>query len=164
MANYNPQKIEKKWQKRWADEQLFFANDKSSKEKKFILVEFPYPSGDGLHMGHMRSYVAGDVYSRYWRMKGKEVMYPIGWDAFGLPAENYAIQHGVHPTVSTKKNIDSMRAQMDALGLSFDWSREVNTTDPEYYKWTQWLFLQFFKAGLAYEATGLINWCPKDKR
>ena len=163
MANYNPQKIEKKWQKRWADEQLFFANDKSSKEKKFILVEFPYPSGDGLHMGHMRSYVAGDVYSRYWRMKGKEVMYPIGWDAFGLPAENYAIQHGVHPTVSTKKNIDSMRAQMDALGLSFDWSREVNTTDPEYYKWTQWLFLQFFKAGLAYEATGLINWCPKDK-
>ena len=163
MANYNPQKIEKKWQEHWRKEKLFFADDKSAKEKKFILVEFPYPSGDGLHMGHMRSYVAGDVYSRYWRMKGKEVMYPIGWDAFGLPAENYAIQHGVHPTVSTKKNIDSMRAQMDALGLSFDWSREVNTTDPEYYKWTQWLFLQFFKAGLAYEATGLINWCPKDK-
>src|SRR3989344_4734794 len=163
MANYNPQKIEKKWQEHWRKEKLFFADDKSAKEKKFILVEFPYPSGDGLHMGHMRSYVAGDVYSRYWRMKGKEVMYPIGWDAFGLPAENYAIQHGVHPAVSTKKNIDSMRAQMDALGLSFDWSREVNTTDPEYYKWTQWLFLQFFKAGLAYEATGLINWCPKDK-
>ena len=163
MDRYNPKKIEAKWQKRWAKEQLFFAKDESSKPKKYILIEFPYPSGDGLHMGHMRSYVAGDAISRYWRMRGYEVMYPIGWDAFGLPAENYAIKHGVQPKVSTAKNIKHMHQQMDALGLSFDWSREVNTTDPEYYKWTQWLFLQFYKAGLAYEATGLINWCPKDK-
>lgn len=163
MNKYDPHKIEAKWQRRWAKEELFFAKDPGQKPKKYILIEFPYPSGDGLHMGHMRSYVAGDATSRYWRMRGYEVMYPIGWDAFGLPAENYAIKHGVQPKVSTAQNIKNMRKQMDALGLSFDWSREVNTTDPEYYKWTQWLFLQFYKAGLAYEATGLINWCPKDK-
>ena len=127
------------------------------------LVEFPYPSGEGLHMGHLRPYVAGDVYSRYLRMRGYEVMYPIGWDAFGLPAENYAIKNGVQPAVSTVRNIKNSRQQLQSWGMSFDWSREINTTDPEYYKWTQWIFLRFWKAGLAYEAEGFINWCPKDK-
>ncbi|OGN08356.1 MAG: hypothetical protein A2750_00480 [Candidatus Yanofskybacteria bacterium RIFCSPHIGHO2_01_FULL_45_42] len=160
---YNPQKIEKKWQKYWETKSLYTAKDFSGKDKKYILIEFPYPSGEGLHMGHLRPYVAGDVYSRYLRMKGCEVMYPIGWDAFGLPAENYAIKNKVHPKISTQKNIDNAKKQLQGWGMSFDWSREVNTTDPDYYKWTQWIFLQFYKAGLAYEATGLINWCPKDK-
>ncbi|MEK7629820.1 MAG: alpha/beta fold hydrolase [Patescibacteria group bacterium] len=133
------------------------------RRKKYVLIEFPYPSGEGLHMGHLRPYVAGDVYSRYSRMKGYEVMYPIGWDAFGLPAENYAIKNKVHPSVSTAKNIANAKRQLQSWGMGFDWSREVTTTDPNYYKWTQWIFLQFFKAGLAYEATGKINWCPKDK-
>lgn len=163
MSIYNPAKLEPKWQKYWQSKKIFTAKENAKKTKKFILVEFPYPSGAGLHMGHLRPYVAGDVYSRYLRMKGYEVMYPIGWDAFGLPAENYAIRMGVHPSITTKKNIANAKKQMLSWGLSFDWSREINTTDPGYYKWTQWLFLQFFKAGLAYEATGLINWCPKDK-
>jgi leucyl-tRNA synthetase len=163
MAKYDPLKIEKKWQKYWQDNQTFVAKDDSKKPKKYVLIEFPYPSGEGLHMGHLRPYVAGDVYSRYMRLKGFETMYPMGWDAFGLPAENYAIKNKVHPTVSTAKNIANAKRQVNSWGISFDWSREVTTTDPDYYKWTQWIFLQFFKAGLAYEATGLINWCPKDK-
>ncbi len=114
-------------------------------------------------MGHLRPYTAGDVYSRFLRLRGNEVLYPIGWDAFGLPAENFAIKKGVHPSITTKKNIANAKRQIQSWGLSFDWSREINTTDPNYYKWTQWIFLQFYKAGLAYEATGLINWCPKDK-
>jgi leucyl-tRNA synthetase len=160
---YNPKSIEKKWQKFWLEKKTFIAKDASKKKKKYVLVEFPYPSGAGLHMGHLRSYVAADVYSRFQRLRGYEVMYPIGWDAFGLPAENYAIKHGIHPSVATAKNIKNFTKQINELGVSFDWSREVNTTDPDYYKWTQWLFLQFFKKGLAYESTGLINWCPKDK-
>ncbi|MBU6447536.1 leucine--tRNA ligase [Patescibacteria group bacterium] len=160
---YNPQKIEKKWQKYWQSKKLFNAKDFSSKPKKFVLVEFPYPSGAGLHAGHLRSYVAADVYSRYLRARGNEVMFPFGWDAFGLPAENYAIKMGVTPEASTATNIKNFRKQVNDLGLSFDWSREVNTTDPAYYKWTQWLFLQFYKAGLAYESVAPINWCPKDK-
>lgn len=161
MKKYNSQQIEKKWQEHWATNNVFEAGD--SGEKKFILVEFPFPSGDGLHMGHLRSYTAADITSRYYRMNGFEVMYPIGWDAFGLPAENYAIKHGKLPAETTAKNIANIKKQCMRLGYSFDWSREINTTDPNYYKWTQWLFLQFYKAGLAYEATGLINWCPKDK-
>ena len=163
MHKYNPAKIEAKWQKVWQEKKVFLAKENPKKQKKYVLVEFPYPSGAGLHMGHLRPYVAGDVYSRYLRMQGYEVLYPIGWDAFGLPAENYAIKMGVHPSITTKKNVANAKKQMLSWGLSFDWSREVNTTDPEYYKWTQWLFLQFYKKGLAYEATGMINWCPKDK-
>lgn len=163
MQKYDPKKIEAKWQKEWAKSGIYSAKDFDERPKKYVLVEFPYPSGEGLHMGHLRPYVAGDTYSRYLRMKGNNVIFPIGWDAFGLPAENYAIKHGVQPRVSTAKNIENAKRQMLSWGLSFDWTREVNTTDPEYYKWTQWIFLQFYKAGLAYEATGLINWCPKDK-
>ncbi|OGE83325.1 MAG: hypothetical protein A2846_04980 [Candidatus Doudnabacteria bacterium RIFCSPHIGHO2_01_FULL_49_9] len=160
---YDPKKIESKWQKFWQQQKLYNAKDKSKMPKKYVLIEFPYPSGEGLHMGHLRPYTAGDVYSRLWRMRGSEVMYPMGWDAFGLPAENFAIKKGVHPSKTTVANIKNAKRQVQSWGMSFDWSREVNTTDPEYYKWTQWIFLQFYKAGLAYEATGLINWCPKDK-
>ncbi len=160
---YNPSKIERKWQRFWETKKFYNAKDKSSKEKKYVLIEFPYPSGEGLHMGHLRPYIAGDVYSRFQRMNGFETMYPIGWDAFGLPAENYAIKNKIHPRVSTQKNIANAKKQLKSWGLSFDWFREINTTDPGYYKWTQWIFLQFYKAGLAYEATGLINWCSKDK-
>lgn len=173
MNKYNPSQIEKKWQKFWQENKSFSAKDPSSassktsagkeKPKKYVLVEFPYPSGAGLHMGHLRPYVAADVYARYHRLKGFETLFPIGWDAFGLPAENYAIKMGVHPSITTKQNIENAKKQMLSWGLSFDWDREINTTDPEYYKWTQWIFLQFLKEGLAYEATGLINWCPKDK-
>lgn len=163
MQKYNHKSIEKKWQQYWQKHKTFFAKDFAKKPKKYILAEFPYPSGEGLHMGHLRPYVAGDVYSRFLRMRGKEVVYPMGWDAFGLPAENFAIKHHVHPSVSTAKNIKNAKRQIQSWGVGFDWSREVNTTDPNYYKWTQWLFLQFYKVGLAYEATGLINWCPKDK-
>lgn len=144
-------------------ENIYHASDASKKPKKYILIEFPYPSGEGLHMGHLRPYLAGDIYSRFCRMSGYETMFPIGWDAFGLPAENFAIKKGVHPSVSTAQNIANAKKQLQSWGMGFDWDREVNTTDPEYYRWTQWIFLQFFKAGLAYEATGLINWCPKDK-
>lgn len=163
MKKYNPSQIEKKWQDHWLNNGVFAASDDSPKEKKYVLMEFPYPSGDGLHMGHVRGYTAGDVLARYYRMNNFEVMYPIGWDAFGLPAENYAIKHNKDPKDTTTSNIANIRKQFQAIGYSFDWSREVNTTDPEYYKWTQWLFLKFYEAGLAYEATGVINWCPKDK-
>ena len=161
---YNPAQIEKKWQRAWAKQPaLYRASDTSKKPKKYVLVEFPYPSGAGLHVGHLRGYSAADVTARYYRAKDFNVMLPIGWDAFGLPAENYAIKMGVAPRITTAKNIAAFKKQLHALGISFDWSREINTTDPEYYKWTQWLFLQFYKAGLAYEATAPINWCPVDK-
>lgn len=163
MVKYDPKKIEKKWQEHWLSEKVYFASDKSKKEKKYVLVEFPYPSGAGLHTGHLRPYVAGDIFARYYRAKGFNVMFPLGWDAFGLPAENYAIKMGIAPEKSTAANIKNAKKQLNSWGMSFDWSREVNTTDPEYYKWTQWIFLQFYKAGLAYEATAPINWCPKDK-
>ncbi len=163
MSKYNHSKIEKKWQAYWQSHKSFLAKDFSKKPKKYILTEFPYPSGQGLHMGHLRPYVAGDVTARFNRLKGFETIFPMGWDAFGLPAENYAIKTGVNPAISTAKNVKNAKRQLRSWGMSFDWSREVNTTDPNYYKWTQWLFLQFYKAGLAYEATGLINWCPKDK-
>ena len=157
---YDPKEIEAKWQKRWEDQGAFHAKTGSTKEKFYALVEFPYPSGDGLHVGHVRPYVALDAIARKRRMEGYEVLYPFGWDAFGLPTENYAVKHGIHPEVVTKKNTDNFRRQVKNIGISFDWSREINTTDPAYYKWTQWIFLQLFKKGLAYKAKMDINWCP----
>ena len=163
MAKYNPKKIEAKWQEKWYDSNVFKAQNRSKKKKFYLLVEFPYPSGDGLHVGHCRSYTAIDVIARKKRMEGFNVLFPIGWDAFGLPTENYAIKKGAHPSVVTKNNTDNFRRQMKELGFSFDWSREINTTDPKYYKWTQWIFLQLFKNGLAYKDKIAINWCPTCK-
>lgn len=160
---YNSQKIERKWQAVWEKKKFYQAKDFSKSKKFYVLVEFPYPSGDGLHVGHVRSYTALDAVSRYKRMQGFNVMYPMGWDAFGLPAENYAIKTGIHPSITVKKNIATFKKQMKSLGLSFDWSREINTTDPKYYKWTQWIFLQLYKNGLAYKKKMAVNWCPKDK-
>jgi leucyl-tRNA synthetase len=160
--SYDHSSIDPKWQKRWEESGIFHAKD-SGKDKYYVLVEFPYPSGAGLHVGHPRSYTALDVVARKKRMEGKNVLFPMGWDAFGLPAENYAIKTGIHPSVVTKQNIDTFRRQLQSIGFSFDWSREIDTTDPKYYRWTQWQFLQFFKAGLAYKAKAFINWCPKDK-
>ncbi|MEK7132296.1 MAG: leucine--tRNA ligase [Patescibacteria group bacterium] len=161
--SFNHQKIDAKWQQRWESEKVFEAADNSSKPKQYLLVEFPYPSGAGLHVGHPRSYTAIDVIARKRRMEGYNVLFPMGWDAFGLPAEAYAIKTGIHPAITTKQNIETFRRQLKSIGFSFDWSREVDTTDPKYYRWTQWMFNQFFKAGLAYKAKAMINWCPKDK-
>ncbi len=165
VPQYDHLKIEPKWQKFWnKNPKLSRAIDNDAKrEKLYMLVEFPFPSGAGLHAGHVRSYTALDIIARKNRMMGKNVMYPIGWDAFGLPTENYAIKTGVHPSISTKKNTDNFTRQLKAMGFSFDWSRIVDTTDPNYYKWTQWIFLQFLKEGLAYRDKISINWCPKDK-
>ncbi len=163
MAEYNHQKIEKKWQKEWEKKKIFQASSNSKKPKFYSLIEFPYPSGAGLHVGHIRSNTAMDIISRKRRMEGYNVLYPIGWDAFGLPTENYAIKSGIHPIKVTKQNTDTFRKQLKSLGFSFDWSREVNTTDPKYYKWTQWIFLQLFNKGLAYKARTEINWCPSCK-
>ena len=160
---YNPQKIEKKWQKYWEKQDLHQAKDFSKKPKKYILIEFPYPSGKGLHVGHCRPYVALDIVVRKARMEKFNVLFPMGWDAFGLPTENYAIKTGIHPITVTKKNTVFFKRQQKSLGLSFDWNREINTTDPAYYKWTQWIFLQFFKKGLAYKKKIPINWCPSCK-
>lgn len=160
---YNHQLIEQKWQKRWEGSSLFQAKDHSDKPTFYCLIEFPYPSGAGLHIGHPRSYTALDVVARKRRHQGFNVLYPIGWDAFGLPTENYAIKTGRKPQDITKENTDTFRRQLKSLGLSFDWSREVNTTDPAYYKWTQWMFLEFFKAGLAYKKKMAINWCTSCK-
>ena len=156
---YNFKSIEKKWQKKWEEEGTFNANNDYTKRKWYGLIEFPYPSGQGLHVGHPRSYTALDIIARKKRMQGYNVLYPIGFDAFGLPAENFAIKNHIHPKVITEKNINHFRERLKALGFSFDWSREVNTTDPEYYKWTQWIFIQLFKKGLAYKATMPINFC-----
>ncbi len=160
---YNFSKIEKKWQKYWEKHKLFEAKDFSKKPKYYCLIEFPYPSGDGLHVGHTRSYTAMDIIARKRRMEGYNVLFPIGWDAFGLPTENYAIKTGIHPKIVTKKNTNKFRKQLKSLGFSFDWKREINTSDPDYYKWTQWIFLQFFKHGLAYKSKIPINWCPSCK-
>ena len=163
MPDYNPKEIEEKWQKEWEKSGIYHASDASNKEKYYALIEFPYPSADGLHVGHPRPYIGLDVIARKRRMQGHNVLYPIGWDAFGLPTENFAIKKGKDPRVVTKDNTDNFRRQIQSLGVSFDWSREVNTTDPAYYKWTQWLFLKFLEKGLAYKAKIPINWCPKDK-
>ena len=163
MAKYNPAKIEKKWQKYWDKEKLYEANDFSGGKKNFMLLtEFPYPSGD-LHTGHWYAFAVPDIYGRYLRMSGFNVMYPIGFDAFGLPAENAAIKNSIHPRDWTKKNIVRMSKQLRSMGAGFDWSREVQTIDPEYYRWTQWIFIQLYNAGLAYRAETLVNWCPNDK-
>ena len=160
---YNFRTIEKKWQKIWEDEKAYKVEIDHNKEKFYALVEFPYPSGAGLHVGHPRSYTALDVISRKKRMQGYNVLYPMGFDAFGLPAENYAIKTGVHPAVSTKANIENFTHQLKSLGFSFDWDRCFNTCDPEYFKWTQWMFIQFWKHGLAYKDKMAINWCPSCK-
>src|SRR3989344_6185891 len=165
MSKYNFKKIEAKWQKKWAEKghKVWAASDHSKtyqlKTKSYVLVMFPYPSGEGLHVGHVEGYTAADIVARFRRMKGENVLQPMGWDAFGLPAENYAIKTKTHPSKVVAKNVANFKKQLQSLGLSYDWSREINTTDPEYYKWTQWIFLQLFKKGLAYEAEVAVNWC-----
>lgn len=156
-------KIEKKWQDYWDEHKSFVAENNSDKKPYYILVEFPYPSGAGLHVGHVRSYTAQDAIARMMRMQGYNILYPMGWDAFGAPAEQYAIKNHIHPRDAVKENIKTFKAQMKSLGFSFDWSREFSTTDPEYYKWTQWQFLQFYKHGMAYKDTIPVNWCPTCK-
>ena len=160
---YAPKRIEKKWQEIWDSEKAFAATDDYSKPKFYALVEFPYPSGQGLHVGHPRPYTALDIVARKRRMQGYNVLYPMGWDAFGLPTENYAIKNKIHPKIVTENNVKRFKDQLHSLGYSFDWEREVNTTDPEYYKWTQWIFLKLFKAGLAYKKEMPINWCTSCK-
>ncbi len=160
---YEVKKFEKKWQEKWFKSDIYFAKDFDEREKKYVLVEFPYPSGSGLHMGHAFSFTGGDVYARFQRMQGFNVLFPMGWDAFGLPTENYAIKMKRKPQDITKENTKMFKEQMKALGFSFDWSREINSTDPEYYKWTQWIFLKLFEKGLAYKEEKPINWCPSCK-
>ena len=160
---YNHKAVEQKWQKIWEDKGVFHADPHSDKEKFYALIEFPYPSGQGLHVGHPRPYTALDTVARKRRLQGYNVLYPIGWDAFGLPTENYAIKNHIHPEIVTKKNIARFKKQIQSLGISFDWSREINTTDPDYYKWTQWIFIQLFKHGLAYKKEMNVNWCTSCK-
>ena len=160
---YNHKVVEKKWQKVWDDEKAFAATNDYSKPKYYALVEFPYPSGQGLHVGHPRPYTALDIVARKRRMQGYNVLYPMGWDAFGLPTENYAIKNKIHPKIVTENNVKHFKDQLHSLGYSFDWDREINTTDPKYYKWTQWIFLKLFKAGLAYKKEMPINWCTSCK-
>ena len=159
----NFQEIEKKWQTYWEEHKSFQAIDGSNKPPYYILVEFPYPSGSGLHVGHVRSYTAQDAIARMKRLQGENVLFPMGWDAFGAPAEQYAIKNHIHPKEAVKENIKTFKRQMKTLGFSFDWDREFSTTDPEYYKWTQWQFLQFYKHDMAYKATVPVNWCPNCK-
>ena len=163
MEMYNHHTVEKKWQKIWDDEKAFKTENDYTKPKFYALVEFPYPSGQGLHVGHPRPYTALDIVARKRRMQGYNVLYPMGWDAFGLPTENYAIKNKIHPKIITKNNVAHFKEQLHSLGYSFDWDREINTTDPGYYKWTQWIFLKLFKAGLAYKKEMPINWCTSCK-
>ena len=163
MSAYDFEAIERKWQRLWRDRRSFAASDDASTREYYVLVEFPYPSGEGLHIGHPRSYVALDAIARKRRMEGYNVLYPMGWDAFGLPTENYALKTGEHPRDITRRNIANFRRVMDRLGLSFDWSREINTTDPEYYRWTQWVFLKMWERGLAYKDEVPVNWCESCK-
>ena len=160
IPEYNPNAIEKKWQKIWDEDKTFHSEIDHDKEKFYGLVEFPYPSGQGLHVGHPRPYTALDVVSRKRRLEGYNVLYPMGWDAFGLPTENYAIKNKIHPAIVTENNIKNFKAQLKSIGFSFDWDREVNTTDPDYYKWSQWIFIQLYKHGLAYKHEMSVNWCP----
>ena len=160
---YDPQIIEPKWQQKWNEQKAFHTGEDHSKPKFYGLLEFPYPSGQGLHVGHPRPYTAMDIIARKRRMEGYNVLFPIGFDAFGLPTENYAIKNHVHPAIVTKQNIANFTKQLHMLGYSFDWDRVVDTTDPSYYKWTQWIFLQLFKKGLAYKASMPVNWCTSCK-
>ena len=154
---YNPQQIEAKWQRVWAEQQTFRVTEDSSRPKFYCLEMFPYPSGR-IHMGHVRNYAIGDVLARFKIMRGYNVLHPMGWDAFGLPAENAAIEQGVHPAAWTTENIRYMRNQLERLGISYDWSREINTCEPDYYKWNQWFFLKFYEKGLAYRKRSAVNW------
>lgn len=158
--NYDHKAIEKKWQKRWEESNLYRTSEDPKKPKAFVLDMFPYPSGEGLHVGHPKGYIATDIYSRHKRMQGYAVLHPMGWDAFGLPAENYALKNKIHPRIAVEKNIANFKSQLSHIGFDYDWEREINTTDPTYYKWTQWIFLQLFKKGLAYQSNEPINWCP----
>ena len=158
---YNHKVIEPKWQKYWSKNETFKTGTDSEKPKYYVLDMFPYPSGSGLHVGHALGYVATDIVARYKRMKGFNVLHPMGWDAFGLPAEQYAIKTGTHPKITTAENISNFKRQINQLGFSYDWSKEINTTDPNYYKWTQWIFLQLYNKGLAYEEEVAVNWCPE---
>ncbi|PIT88701.1 MAG: leucine--tRNA ligase [Candidatus Magasanikbacteria bacterium CG10_big_fil_rev_8_21_14_0_10_36_32] len=160
MTKYNHLKIEKKWQKLWSKKGVFKVKEDAVKPKYYVLDMFPYPSGAGLHVGHPKGYIATDVVARMKQMQGFNVLHPMGWDAFGLPAENYAIQNKIHPAEAVKKNVATFKKQLELLGFTYDWDKEINTTDPAYYKWTQWIFLQMFKKGLAYESFAPINWCP----
>ena len=163
MKSYDFKQIEKKWQKIRAEKECFKAENDYSKPKYYALIEFPYPSGQGLHVGHPRPYTALDIVARKRRMQGYNVLYPMGWDAFGLPTENYAIKNNIHPEIVTKRNIEHFKQQIQSLGLSFDWSREISTTDPAYYKWTQWIFLKMLEKGLAYKKEMAVNWCTSCK-
>ena len=157
---YNHIEIERKWQKYWQEQGLFKAKVDPSKPKYYVLDMFPYPSGAGLHVGHVTGYTATDILARYKRQKGFNVLHPIGWDSFGLPAEQYAIRTGTHPSITTKKNTDTYRRQLQSLGFSYDWDREITTSDPSYYKWTQWIFTKIYEKGLAYETEVHVNFCP----
>ncbi len=159
-AAYDHAEVEAKWQNYWDEHHTFESIRRPGKDKKFVLDMFPYPSGSGLHVGHPEGYTASDIMARYWRMRDFDVLHPMGWDAFGLPAEQYAIQTGTPPASTTKANIATFKRQLRSLGFSFDWSREVATTDEEYFRWTQWIFLQLFKSGLAEQSEVLVNWCP----
>src|SRR5580704_15443977 len=158
---YDPTVIEPKWQRYWDEHATFRAERRAGRPKRYVLDMFPYPSGAGLHVGHPEGYTATDILSRYWRMKGVDVLHPMGWDAFGLPAEQHAISTGTHPAATTQQNIVTFKRQLESLGFSYDWSREVDTTDPGYVRWTQWIFLQLFRMGLAYQDDKVtVNWCP----
>ncbi len=163
MKQYEPKEIEKRWQHFWDQHQTFVVKEDIDKPKYYALVEFPYPSGEGLHVGHPGSYTALDIVARKRRLEGYNVLYGMGWDAFGLPTENYAIRHQIHPKRVTENNIARFKKQLKDLGFSFDWTREINTTDPAYYRWTQWIFIKLFEAGLAYKAEMPINWCTSCK-
>jgi len=158
---YDPHAIEARWQAYWQEDRTFEVQLQPDKPKAYVLDMFPYPSGAGLHVGHPEGYTATDIYCRYLRATGHNVLHPMGWDAFGLPAEQYAIKTGTHPAKTTAANIENFRKQIQSLGFCYDWSREVDTTDPKYFRWTQWIFLQLFKQGLAYQAEIPVNWCPE---
>src|SRR3972149_7969160 len=164
-TKYDHSKVEKKWQAAWLKEDIYKTAEKTSEKtkKRYVLDMFPYPSGSSMHVGHLEGYVGTDILSRYFRMKGQLVLHPMGWDAFGLPAENYAIKTGIHPDKSTHDNIKTFKRQLEISGMSYDWSREIDTSSPEFYKWTQWLFILMFKNGLAYKKKSPVNWCPKDE-
>ena len=167
MKAYNHKQIEKKWQSTWAKRKIYQTKnplrESASSKKYYILDMFPYVSGEGIHVGHPKGYIATDVVSRMKRMQGFNVLHPMGFDAFGLPAENYAIKTKTNPVISVAKNIDKFKKQLKIIGFDYDWSREVNTSDPKFYKWTQWIFLKLLEKGLAYESNEPVNWCPKDK-
>src|SRR3989344_4880024 len=157
---YDHKKIEGKWQKKWEEDKIYKTSEELKGPKSYVLDMFPYPSGDGLHVGHPKGYIATDIYSRMKKMQGHNILHSMGWDAFGLPAENYAIKNKVHPKIAVEKNIKKFKEQLKKIGFNYDWEREVNTTDPEFYKWTEWIFLKMLEKGLAYESYEPINWCP----